>query len=105
MPWVRTDTCKQGHPWTEKNTHHYVRADGTPARRCRICKQAREQEDRARRARADYKMLATTDTLRKHEAENARVNKLLHLYDELERETRAWMRPEIEAQIAELKDE
>jgi hypothetical protein len=32
-----------------------------------------------------------------------RVNKLIHLQEELDRETRTWLRPEIQAEIDKLK--
>lgn len=35
---IRKTHCKRGHPLTPENTYHYVNGNGSPARRCRVCR-------------------------------------------------------------------
>lgn len=34
--YTRSNTCKQGHPWTEENAAYY-HSEGKTTKRCRIC--------------------------------------------------------------------
>lgn len=41
--------CPQGHPYSEENTDHRVRADGSKSRECKICRRARNNAYKARK--------------------------------------------------------
>jgi hypothetical protein len=43
--YTRSNTCKQGHPWTAESTAYYFQ-HGQTVRRCRICINARERRVR-----------------------------------------------------------
>lgn len=48
-----TPHCKQGHPWTEKNSYYFTDRDGIVRRRCRICNSARQNKVARLRYRND----------------------------------------------------
>lgn len=102
MPRKKTH-CKHGHKWTDENSYLYMTKNG-PARKCRACtlKRLAETKEARKKAQRDYKLQAPTDTQRKHEEEAMRVNAITALQEQLDRETRAWMRPELKAKIKEL---
>ncbi len=108
--WV-APRCKNGHQWTDDNTYLYMDTKGHTRRKCRACTlrrlqaQRADEQVRAKRARQNraYKLTASTPrSLVSHERELIRANTLLSLHEQLERETRAWMRPELKARIKEL---
>jgi hypothetical protein len=48
-----TTTCKQGHPWTEKNSYYFTDKDGITRRRCSTCQCARQNAAAKLRYRHD----------------------------------------------------
>ncbi len=48
-----TPHCKQGHPWTEKNSYYFTDRDGIIRRRCRTCQTARQNKAAKLRYRHD----------------------------------------------------
>lgn len=102
---MKGDThCKRGHEWTEANTYRYTGKDGLLRRKCKTCTLRRVAERRAgikptREPGAPRPITARDDTL-----ECLRVNRLLHLQEELDNETRAWLKPELQAEINALRD-
>ncbi|QDP57830.1 MAG: hypothetical protein Unbinned2819contig1000_13 [Prokaryotic dsDNA virus sp.] len=104
MKWTETH-CKHGHEWTDANTYLYLDGKGKTRRKCRACTLRRLGDNRANlgRIRKVFKV-ALPPSPRDASQECIRVNRLTALQEQLERETRTWMRPEIKAQIEELKN-
>lgn len=103
--WADTH-CKHGHEWTDSNTYLYLDGKGRPRRKCRACTLRRLGETRTNlgRIRKVLKVDEGGDSRRDDSYECIRVNRLTALQEQLERETRPWLRPELEAQIKELKN-
>jgi hypothetical protein len=97
--------CKHGHEWTEANTYHYLDKHGRHRRKCRACTLRRLGEKRLNlgKLRKVMKVNEGGDNRENDVTECMRVNKLIHLQEELDRETRTWLRPEIQAEIDKLK--
>jgi len=48
--WTQRTECRNGHPFTPKNTRHEMRADGVRRRVCRICERRAAAAYQARKA-------------------------------------------------------
>lgn len=98
--------CRHGHEWTDENTYLYIdkRTGGVTRRKCRQCTLRRLGKKRALGRMRVAMNAPAPRTLRDDSIECLRVNRITHLQEELDRETRAWVREEIRAKIAELKD-
>jgi hypothetical protein len=95
--------CKHGHEWTDDNTYLYLDGKGKSRRKCRACT-LRNLGKRKAIGRLRKTMVAPAPrSARDDSLECLRVNRLTHLQEELERETRVWMRADIEAEIRALK--
>jgi len=95
--------CKHGHEWTDDNTYLYLDGKGKTRRKCRACT-LRNLGKRKAIGRLRKAMAAPAPrSVRDDALECFRVNRLTHLQEELERETRVWMRADIEAEIARLQ--
>ena len=98
--------CKHGHEWTPENTYLYLDKNGLTRRKCRSCTLRRLDEKRFKPVkstlRKTFKLKEGGDSARDNSKESMRVSRLLHLQEELERETRHWMRPEIQREIDKL---
>lgn len=99
--------CNRGHAWTDSNSYSYLTSTGNHYRKCKKCTQDRngirkkitEQFPLSKPSHPD-KIAQTPDYCQAEQAHNAiRVNLLLDLHEKLERETRAWIRKEIQADI------
>lgn len=95
--------CKHGHEWTDSNTYLYLDVKGRTRRKCRACTLRRLGKQRAiGKLRVAFAAPAPR-TLRDDSIESIRVNRLTHLQEELENETRAWMRADIQTEIDKLR--
>lgn len=104
---MNADThCKNGHEWTVSNSYFYFdkRVNDT-RRKCKACtlkalkKNRRTAEQmRAGRTRPHSDVNQDNDSL-----ESIRANRLAHMQEELDRETRAWVRQDMIAEIEREK--
>jgi len=98
-----TDTCNRGHEWTPSNTYSYTDTYGKYRRKCKKCtlilmRAARDARVARRASQPPPPARRDNETVK-----CTRVNRLLHLQDKLERETRAWLRHDIQAEIDKLQ--
>ena len=104
MKWADTH-CKHGHEWADSNTYLYLDKNGHPRRKCRACTLRRLGEQRnAGRLRKALRVNSGGDSRENDARECLRVTRLAHLQEELERETRAWLKADIQAEIDKLCD-
>ena len=90
---------KQGHHGPDSNTYWYLDAEGGRRGTCRaFTLRKRDQKRRVLSTRKVTFAAPAPRTLREDSLESIRVNRLTHLQEELENETRAWMRADIQAE-------
>ncbi len=97
--------CTHGHEWTDSNTYLYLDAKGKTRRKCRAC--TLRNLGKKRRVIGTLKTTFAAPvprTAREDSMESIRVNRLTHLQEELENETRAWMRADLQAEIDKLRN-
>jgi len=105
---MNADThCKHGHEWTDDNTYWYLdkRNGGGMRRKCKTC--TCEALRRNRRTAAQMRNGRTrphSDVNQDNDSlESIRANRLAHMQEELDRETRAWVRQDMIAAIEREK--
>lgn len=97
-------TCRHGHELSDDNVYAYLDAKGRTYKKCRTCTLRRLGE----RRRAEGTLLKvmkkpSPKTARDEALEMIRVNRLSHLQEQLERETRPWLRHDLESEILKLR--
>ena len=104
---MNADThCKHGHKWTDENTYWYLdKRHDQMRRKCKTCtcvalKRNRRTaaQMREQRTRPHSDVNQDNDSL-----ESIRANRLAHMQEELDRETRAWVRREMIEEIEREK--
>lgn len=102
MKWTATH-CSKGHAWVDSNTYLYLDAKGNTRRKCRACTLRNLATKRATSGIRVRLRAPTPQTADAESKECWRVNRLTELQEQLEAETRAWMRGDIESEILKLK--
>ena len=104
---MNSDThCKHGHEWTVANSYFYLdKRVNDMRRKCKTCTiEALKKNRRTAAQMRNGRTRPHSDVNQDNDSlESIRANRLAHMQEELDRETRAWVRQDMIAAIEQEK--